>query len=745
MIKNMFFRNRLKNNRKGIIMFVVIGAIVVLTLLVTSYNYLVRGKFNESREILKHLRATKCSQAVCKYIFTFLLSDLHGSSGTKSADILHDIFLNCNDQYKLKERFEKEWLIGTQYEDFCKSILKDTTGNEKIDCEVDVGFSNVTSLDSIRNSKGISSNVFFFDGEKVGRLTIRVSVKIGKSCGIWQETRPFKVIFPFPVPITKFNFYWKDGPDNPLIFNTVSLKSDDCVPANGKFPLLFDNGSSDNSKEDVWQNRGWIYVGGEGLVLNRARGDKKYGQRFFSYPRTGEPISLMLNFPSGDGWKHDDYKYKGEFLGFRRAYWGFSDSLTKNTSQNSWKTILKSDYEDHNPNEEANKVYWYSSSLHLFSDDNVLTSNSPKDIEPTITRVVGKVIDRYLEIGYLLPENSDSDTVDSIFAAVVGLNKKEYEDLQSKGLSDISEDKFTFENNLFFSEGYDFESDSDKSGAKVIQSYFNKLPYKVEGDSVADYYTVMSKSAFRDMDETYDIIAQYSNDDENVNIPPKSSVPKITDLRFLPQNNFSSNFPSGILPSKVMNLDIPKIADIDDSSFGLSLRTCYEITGDSESIVQNLKRCFGSNSSPSDLDLNNCVYKLSPDSGSLSINNISVNTPGTIFSKGPITIGNFLYSNKDAEKVPLLLLAENGAISIDNSGKSEVRAYLIALGEGGTVKAIRKDSPLKILGGMALKEFSPDNIPDKGGCLVYNEGLNPIGDEFKDYWGIVFGPRGGGL
>ena len=177
MIKRMHLRYRF-NNRKGIIMFVVIGAILVLSLLVISYNYLVRGKFNESREILKHVRATKCSQSVCKYIFAYLFRDLYDSNKetNSSGQVLRKIFYECNDQYKLKERFEKEWLNNIDYKGICKSILEDTIGNDGIDCEVEVGFSNINSLDSLRNSKGISSSVFFFDGEKVGRLTIRVNV-----------------------------------------------------------------------------------------------------------------------------------------------------------------------------------------------------------------------------------------------------------------------------------------------------------------------------------------------------------------------------------------------------------------------------------------------------------------------------------------------------------------------------------------------------------------------------------------
>ena len=68
-----FLKKRLKNNtRKVIVFFVVIGTIAILTVLVASYNYLVMGKSNESREILRHLRAEKCAQSVCRFVFSHL-------------------------------------------------------------------------------------------------------------------------------------------------------------------------------------------------------------------------------------------------------------------------------------------------------------------------------------------------------------------------------------------------------------------------------------------------------------------------------------------------------------------------------------------------------------------------------------------------------------------------------------------------------------------------------------------------
>ena len=55
-------------DRRGVVLFVVLGGIFVLTILVMAYNHLVQGKFNESREILKHLRAMKCAQAAARML-----------------------------------------------------------------------------------------------------------------------------------------------------------------------------------------------------------------------------------------------------------------------------------------------------------------------------------------------------------------------------------------------------------------------------------------------------------------------------------------------------------------------------------------------------------------------------------------------------------------------------------------------------------------------------------------------------
>lgn len=737
-------RNTKGLNRKGIVMFVVLGAILVLGVLVFSYNFFVRGKFNESREILMHLRASKCAQAVSTYVFTHLLSDLQASSDdTNAGEILREKVFVSNDKSQLSELIKEEWFDKIGCNDLVHSLLDGTVGNEEINWDVEFGFTDIKTLSSLNSDE----NVFFFPMEKVGRLTIKVTIMIGHSREIWQETRPFKVVTPFPTPLTKFSFYWKDGVEvtDPYCFNNVIVNSDNGKPVSGsKYPFIFDNGSgvgNDNQDEDLWKYRGWIYVGGSDLCLNRACGDLKYGQRYYSYPRgTAAPSTLMLDFHGGD--KLDNITEKeSDRLGFRVAHWGFSDAVVTNGDDNMWKKILKGEFEE-NPY-DTNKTYWQSSSLHLFSELNVLDSNASNFV-PSITRVTGKVQDRFMEMGYLLPINSST----SIFGAVINYYDKEsFEEARS---DDESSDVRILENNsidefLFFPKGFDYEKNMVL--ARNLRSYFCNRDFKYNdytNPNEVSYRNVMSKILMHGIDEIYDVIAAYSVNSNNINLPPTKLVPRTTEMSFNPPDN---NIDMGVLPDSMKDLKIDKIGDVEDTTLGLKLRTCYVLNGTSEEIQNALLTIFGSNSNGFGLNLNNLVYRMNSKDEMVNLgSNLSVKTPGTIFSDGPITIGSFAKTG-EPDKVPMMVLAGNGGISIDNAGDNEIRAYLVALGEGGTVKANNAGAPLYIRGGMAVKTFSPDNLPNAGGYLAYNLNLDPTNKDgrFTKFFGVAFGPKGGKL
>lgn len=737
-------RNTKGLNRKGIVMFVVLGAILVLGVLVFSYNFFVRGKFNESREILMHLRASKCAQAVSSYVFAHLISDLQASADdTRAGDILREKVFISNDEAGLSSLIKKEWFENIDCSGLVHSLLDGTVGKKEIDWDVEFNFKNIIPLSSKHKQLYQDENVYFFPSEKVGRLTVKVTIMIDHTREIWQETRPFKVVMPFPIPLTKFSFYWKDGVEvtDPYCFNNVIVSSENGKPVSGsKYPFIFDNGSGipndDEHVTECWKNRGWIYVGGSDLCLNRACGDLKYGQRYYSYPRgTAAPSTLMLDFHGGD--KLDNITEKeSDRLGFRVAHWGFSDAVVANGDDNMWKKILKGEFEE-NPY-DTNKTYWQSSSLHLFSELNVLDSNTSNFV-PSITRVTGKVQDRFMEMGYLLPINSST----SIFGAVINYYDKEsFEEARS---NDESSKVRIFENNsidefLFFPKGFDYEKDMVL--ARNLRSYFCNRDFKYNdytNPNEVSYRNVMSKILMHGIDEIYDVIAAYSVNSNNINLPPTKLVPRTTEMSFNPPDNNIDMDPD--FSELIKDLKIDKIGAVKDTTLGLNLRACYVI----KEISQLSK--LGSNSNGYGLNLNNLVYKIESEDETANLgSSLSINSPGAIFSEGPIRLGSFA-PNAEPDKVPLLVLAGNGAISVDNSGENEVRAYLVALGEDGTVKANNAGAPLYIRGGMAVKTFSPENLPNAGGHLAYNRHLDPTGKDsgFIRHLGVAFGPKGGKL
>ena len=739
------FSSKINNKRKGIVIVVVLATVFVLAILVLSYNYFVRGKFNESREILNHIRATKYAQATFNYIVARLENDIQNTSydeGSMGA-ILREKVFSYNDPADLNEKIEKEWYDHINCDDFVRKLVEGTIADQEYGCYVDFVFSDIKLLKDLKKANNIDDNIFFWDFEKVGLLTIKVNFSIGHSREVWQETRPFKVVFPFPVPLTKFSFYWKNGVSNPYELNNVTINGDK-GEAKDQHPFLIDNGSFyGNEREDVWKDRGWIYVGGGKLLLNRACGDRLYGQRFYSYPRFGPPITLMASgYAGGDGW--EERPYKNEILGFRVALWGFSEALIDSTKNQMWSNILKSEYADYPVNMKEYENHWKSSCLHLFSD--IKAGNKSENIVPTITRVVGPVYDRFIELGYLLPKNSSN----VLFAAVVNYNKKEdYEQSVRKDDSDSEVEgiaDFTFENFLFFPNGF---KDGYDEG-KILQDYFDTfISYKNTSNAIS-YREVMSKiKEDQTIDVTYDVISQYSSNSE-ISLPPQSAVPRISDTTFWP-NNFDSSDSEILKSDSIKKMDITSIGNTEDTTFGLSLRKCYKIRGSSENVQSQLNTLFNKNIHLNEVNqwsLNNLVVEVDSDNESDSVNigsSLNIKSPGAIFRKeGALEVGYF-NQTEDSEEAPLVLLTGKGPININNASNREIRAYLIALGEDGTIKANADNSPLQIRGGIAVNNFVPNNLPKKGGYLAYNLSLDPTQKSFRQYMGIVLGPRGGGI
>ena len=725
-----------QNNRKGIVIFVVLGTIFVLATLVFSYNYLVKGKFNESRELLEHVRASNCAQAVNNYILTHFMSDLQNPN-SEGLTKLQQIFGNTNDPNKLSDDLKSEWLKYINCKDFFNKLVADTAPNKTKDCYVRFGFIDIKTLNDLKGTRG-AGDILFLESEKVGRLTIEVTVQIGHTREIWQETRPFKVVFPFPMPITKFNLYWKNGiSGDPYGFNKSVIKSNGTV-ASGRVPFILDNGSSigNNREETVWLDRGWIYIGGSPIVLNHSNGSKNYGQLYYSY-NSDKPITMKLSnalsLPQG--------------FSFRTSYWGFTESHMNPDGPSNWRQIFKGEYDNNNG---ADKMpdYWQSSSLHLFSDSSIINSNSADPV-PSITRVTGNVIDRFLELGYLFKNESliaavkncpSQGNYDYLMRPDVSLPMEDLNDLMDKwpgiGYRLIIERGVTYYKNFFLFKGdYKYSEHTDEWNIydNLIQ---NSLTYNSQSSNKVSYKTIMSKCVGQTYDETYKTIVNY-NSGSTIKLPPNVSAPSVGDVTFEPSNlTFNgAGLSSGIMPEpdKVKKMKIPEISEVGDKTLGLQLRKCYRIQSPDE-FINYFTLSDG-------LYLNNLIYEINSDAD-VSLGILNTKTPGAIYSNSSITVGNFPQAS-NSDDAPILILSKDGQIYINNSNANLVRAYLIALGDNGSIKANNPNEKLLIKGGIAVKQFDINNLPTAGGCLEYNLNLDPTKEPFGKYLGIALGPRGG--
>ena len=60
------------------------------------------GKSNESREILRHLRAEKCAQSVCRFVFSHLVSDLNDETNG-GGNIIREVLFTSNSPEKFSD------------------------------------------------------------------------------------------------------------------------------------------------------------------------------------------------------------------------------------------------------------------------------------------------------------------------------------------------------------------------------------------------------------------------------------------------------------------------------------------------------------------------------------------------------------------------------------------------------------------------------------------------------------------
>ena len=703
--------------RSGFVVFVVLGGVFVLALLVMGYNFFVRGKFGESKEVLRHTKAFKIGQSLNNYLVASLKVDLRDpKTGLKEK------FAKTNDPDSLAKSIQ-DWVLRVK-NDTEPLLGKLAAPIRKQECSVEfaIRFANIRGLNQFAK-KG----VHYLGCEKSGEMTVEVDVHIGKAREVFSQTFPFKLISTVPIPLGKFTLFVSEGNKGTdyYKFNTVAMDLSGRPVANSPFPIMLYHGqlsAGANKKPGVWKKRGWVYLGGKRLVLNRAGGVADFGQRFHSYyPQGLMPIALKMNFNN-----YSPVNDSIQNFVFKSARWGFFQELMQ--SSGIWKKILKDDFSCF---PETSGQYWFSSCLHLFGKGRMQDASQNRR---SITRVMGDVEDRFIDLVYLVTDPPNGGPL----GAVIGLDKTTYEKNSAKTglIKSTSPDKLI---------------EVSQPVAKILnvadldfmKNFFKALPYDFDraNPGKITFESIMSRSRSCRYDETYNQVAQYELNNNNLDIPPQGDVPPTTDMDF--------QFPKFFDGSEFKGSKVPDAAAIFDA--GMGQRVCYELTaanvgGDPKQSLESrlmkaLKESFfvpGNNNSLAFQDA--VVRVVTKGQAKVSLDdNLYVQSGGVLMVDGPIEVGTFRNVAQQSD-VSLAIVAEMGPITL-KSGKAPTRAHLIALGPNGELKSADKKAPLFIFGALAVKNFSPAEFTG-GGAIWFDENLDPTTPASLKHLSLVIGPSG---
>jgi hypothetical protein len=684
-LRSLVIKNTLGSRRSGFAIFIALGAIVVLSMLIFSYNLLVRGKFNERQNILNHTRALKAAQGTARYIFARLKHDL---SDMESASQIREAFIQNNTS--LLNAYLNEIEYQNIFEDICGPSLLTQTIEAKLELDKPVFLGDL--------AKG--SEVYLKD-ERGGYVKLKLVAKIDKNVEEWEEIRPYRIALPFPIGLTKFTLYLKKPTTQGVYgFNKIEVTEAQGGGFKEQGPLIVDNGSSisDNKDPNVWKVRGWIYLGGGQYHLNRANGNTAYGQQYHSYiPDEEMPKAIPEILDGIYNDKTGFLEISGMSMHLRSARWGFSPA----TTGDSWEHVLN------NPSLFNMDMKVKSTWLHLFGDINC-TQNfkssgyRPEHRVPSITRVVGHVYDRYLKLSYLSTCEDPSEAI----AAFRYHDKYTFENIIQQNAKPEMELIFTSNQ---ANVDYFAEPDNDLT---ELRDFFKNMGYDDDASTDLTYRKLTCRDGISPYNEIYTSIVQYTRD-ERMDTPPSSihagELPPMSEMDFgLGINDIHKKLPP-----------INNLAETIDNKYGLTNRITYEITHD------EFKKLFYKGSK---YNLQNAVVHLK-GTQPVTLDGLTIESGGTVVCDSDITVGEMQKASADLQ--PLLFVSLNGSITV--SGHTE--AYLMALSEAGEIKTT--NSTLDVFGGIAA-----NSLDQAQGFLTYNPNFDPVNEGFKKHLGVVLGPEG---
>lgn len=674
-------RKSQKNN--GFILFALIGVMVVVSIFAFSIDKYTRSKLHHNHHLQVRYSSIAMAASIINYAVSCMQNDFEKPS-SQLFKLFTDDELGPGQDIPLKLP-ELENILS-EFPNFEAQLQVRIKELNLLKHKKDIAITGYDPLE--KNIKLVFNVVVSYDFGKYSRV----------------EERECRLISLMPDVLGKFTLFIKQPEDLNQFANHIDGFPDNSFSKGSSCqPIILKNGgdldfaAAETSDPDSWRKRGYIYLGGDEVVLNLTGGNfEGYGELFHFYSMdkdAGIPGYYPVSSPSffaespdfSKGWAqtlNSGSPFSNQFSYFiKRVISGYYTTQDNGQDMNYDLRLNVSFPED----EPDAKLKMRSSSIHLFG-----TKSNPS---PTL--VLGNVSRQYVEFAGILVDVDQDGSRDAIV---------DYIKESSVSLAEIPappEEIFTADNG------------SVQAGlsVKIDTSQVNYPNMFMEDPIYADYMCCLKKEPYL---RSHDFL--YFCPEDNY-FPDQSTFgSKTAEL----QSKFSIKFNTNLFPNKYCYKNGDPSAYDPEKLFE---KAVYLVKNQEEFYDRFILE-------DKILNLGSAVLIDNSDEKRFILpSSLSIAKGGIIIlEKGNLELGSI--TREDPDEV-LTIIVKNGDLVVNLSSQSPIYANLIAL--NGTIRNQNVSKGLDLYGSLCLKSYQPSNFKF-GGRIAYEERNDPSSYYFKNYY-----------
>lgn len=675
-------------NRRGISLFILMGALAVISILAFASHFFARESLQKFRRVTESYQ----SQLLARSAVACVISRIQDGLQDPKSEIYKTL---------LAESLAPGTALNIDLSPLDK-LVQDTKGG-KVSVRATVAAISPLDPDNLGPQTGGADSA-----ERRCDLVIEANSQAGPAQTALKEIREFRVVHLMPGILGKFTFFLKTAPADSQAFNryanNINGWSDERVSPTDRYqPIVLKNGGeldegvAEKDDPESYKNRGYIFMGGGPVVLNLTCGNDEMFGEFFHFFRMGSTSNIpgyydptpppFFTKPPDFTTRHAQNLNQGGSFAPDFAYClkhvvqGFF-TVDGNEQNMNFENRLGVDLPG--PSTGVN-LKMRSSMLHLFG-----TRSNPS---PTL--VLGDVRRRYADYTGVVVEATGNNVRDAIFTYLAQTTGT------MMGLPPLPTSVPAAD-----------ASDLPK-GTPVQMDPSLTYPGMFGTDAV--YSSKMCRLVEEPYLRSFDYLC-FRN--ESSFLPEKSLFG--TNGQASIQHSFTLNFHPSLNRKQPFYQDGSLEALPDDF---LLAKAVYRVP-DWNSFLRHFQK-------DGKIVLDSVVSIIGSPSSTLEI-------PGNlVFEKAGMLIlenGSLRFSGvklgADPDQIPVLV-ALKGNIELDSSNPSGLKAILIAL--NGSVSQISAGRSLNLQGGLMVGNFPPDSFRS-GGKIAYDSMADPSGP----LWGIFY-------